>query len=141
MKKTALLLLALAAPFSRAAIDLETIAPAGFTRGVVLSVDGYAKNEDRPTLTNFPVLVRVSPAAIPGFDYSDCLFGDGADIRFLDAAGNLLPSEVDEWNENGESFLWVALPRMTNGTEFAMVYGTGDPGPARRATSGSATPS
>ena len=131
MKKlTLLLLLALAAPFARAEIDLAAIAPAGFTRGVVLRVDGYAKTVDRATLTNFPVLVRVSPTAIPGFDYSDCLFGDGADVRFLDAAGNLLPSEVDEWNENGESLLWVALPRMTNGTEFAMVYGTGDPGPA-----------
>jgi hypothetical protein len=132
MKKLppALLLLALAAPIARAEIDLPAIAPAGFARGVVLTVDGYAKTEDRATLTNFPVLVRVSPAAIPGFDYSDCLFGDGADIRFLDAAGNLLPGEVDEWNESGESLVWVALPRMTNGTEFAMVYGAGDPGPA-----------
>ena len=125
-----LLLLAFAAPLARAEIDLPAIAPAGFARGVVLTVDGYAKTEDRATLTNFPVLVRVSPAAIPGFDYSDCLFGDGADIRFLDAAGNLLPGEVDEWNESGESLVWVALPRMTNGTEFAMVYGAGDPGPA-----------
>ena len=131
MKKLplSLLLLSLAAPLARAEIDLPAIAPAGFARGVVLKVDGYAKTEDRATLTNFPVLVRVSPAAIPGFDYSDCLFGDGADIRFLDAAGNLLPGEVDEWNESGESLVWVSLPRMTNGTEFAMVYGSGDPGP------------
>ena len=126
--KRLLLLLALAAPFSRAAIDLEAVAPAGFTRGVVLTVDGYAADQDRATLANFPVLVRISPTAIPGFAYSDCLFADGSDVRFLDAAGTLLPSEVDEWNADGESLVWVSLPSMTNGTEFAMVYGSGSPG-------------
>ena len=125
-----LLLVAFAAPFARAEIDLAAVAPAGFSRGVVLAVDGYARAEDRATLTNFPVLVRVSPAAIPGFDYADCLFGDGADVRFRAADGTPLPCEVDEWNPGGESLVWVALPRMTNGTEFAMFYGAGDPGPA-----------
>ena len=109
--------------FAGAAIDLTDIAPDGFAHGVVLTVDGYAKNEDRATLTNFPVLVRISETGISGFDYDDVLLSGGADIRFADANGNALPFEIDTWTNDATSLVWVTLPEMTNGTEFAMFYG------------------
>ena len=125
MKKLLLPLLALAALAlsARAAIDLNAIKPDGFAHGVVFTVDEYANNEDRATLTNFPVLVRLSETGISGFDYDDVLVSGGGDIRFADANGNALPFEIDTWANNATSLVWVTLPVMTNGTEFAMFYG------------------
>ena len=95
---------------------------AEFARGVKFTVAGYKGTE---VLTNFPVLVRLS-TAISGFTYSD-FYADGSDlslvdIGFVDAEGNGLAYEIDTWNPSGESLVWVNLPRMTNGTEFAMWY-------------------
>ena len=125
MKKLILPLLSLAALAlpAEAAIDLNAIKPDGFAHGVVFTVDEYAKNEDRATLTNFPVLVRLSETGISGFDYDDVLVSGGGDIRFADANGNALPFEIDTWANNATSLVWVTLPVMTNGTEFAMFYG------------------
>ena len=106
---------------SRTAIDLQAIKPDGFDYGVVLEVDGYAAG--RPALTNFPVLVRLSEAGIPGFRYGDVRATDGSDVRFADANGNALPFEIDTWTNGATSLIWVTLPEMTNGTEFAMFYG------------------
>ena len=83
--------LALLTP-ARAAIDLESIKPDGFAHGVVFTVDEYAKTEDRATLTNFTVLVRIS-TGISGFNYADSLVSEGGDIRFADANGDPLPPE------------------------------------------------
>ena len=64
------------------------------------------------TLTNFPVLVRVSTTRIPGFSYADCA-PDGSDIAFALADGTILPHEIDTWNPAGESLVWVRLPEVT----------------------------
>ena len=60
-----------------------------------VAVAGY---EGAAPLTNFPVLVRVSEAAIPGFRYSDCAAG-GADLAFADAGGAALDREIDAWKQ------------------------------------------
>ena len=114
----------LALPARAAISNVETIAPGGFARGVVLTVDGYAAN--RNTLTNFPVLVRVSNGTIPGFSYSDINFPAkaNADICFVAEDGTPLAFDIDTWNTsaNATSLVWVTLPTMANGTEFAMFY-------------------
>ena len=95
---------------------------AEFSRGVKFTVTGYAGTE---VLTNFPVLVRLSAGSPAGFSYADFYNpGDvaGADLCFLDAEGNAIPHEIDTWNTAGESLVWVTIPRMTNGVEFAMWY-------------------
>ena len=96
---------------------------AEFARGVKFTVNGYQGGTE--VQTNFPVLVRLS-TAISGFKYSD-FYADGSDlslvdIGFVDAETNGIPYEIDTWNPSGESLVWVNLPRMTNGTEFAMWY-------------------
>ena len=74
---------------------------------MAIMLDGYAGNE---TLTNVPVLVRLS-TAISGFDYNDFASqSSGADLAFFDANGRRLAYEIDEWCTNGESFVWVKLP-------------------------------
>ena len=117
-----LALCALALP-ARAALPRPDPAVAEFARGVKFTVAGYTGTE---VLTNFPVLVRLSESTIDGFHYGD-FYADGSDlalvdIGFVDAETNGIPYEIDTWNTNGESLVWVNLPRMTNGTEFVMWY-------------------
>ena len=85
-----------------------------------VSFTGYAGGE---TLANFPVLVKVSESGISGFRYADCLKSNGGDLRFADAAGNLLASEVDTWDTNGVSLVWVKVPSLTAATEITAYYG------------------
>ena len=76
-------------------------------------------------LADFPVLVRLSEGSPVGFSYADCLRANGGDLRFADAGGNLLPSEVDTWNTNGESLVWVKVPSLAAGTRIKAYYGWG----------------
>ena len=100
-------------------------AVAEFARGVKFTVAGYTGSEP---LVNFPVLVRITErpeggtTGIEGFKYSDFYNADGSDICFVDMEGNGLPYDIDEWNTDGESLVWVTLPKMTNNAEFAMWY-------------------
>ena len=75
------------------------------------------------TLTDFPVLVKISEPGISGFHYADCLRPNGADLRFSDAAGNPLDSEVQLWNPSGESLLWVKIPSLDASTKITGYYG------------------
>ena len=84
------------------------------------------------TLTNFPALIRLS-AARNRFDYSKCEKANGEDVRFFDANGNLLPCEVDTWNPDGESLIWVSVPELTKDTVITVRYGNAD-APAVTAT-------
>ena len=87
-----------------------------------LEVAGYMGSE---TLTNVPVLVRLS-TAINGFSYADFADANGGDLIFTDESGSVVyPHEIDEWHTNGESLVWVKLPTMVNGTKFKMAYGGG----------------
>ena len=104
-------------------------APAGFSfaKGAKFTVAGYAAG--KPALSGFPVLVRLQADSPVGFSYTDLLYpSTGADLCFVDMAGNGLPFEIDTWNASGESLVWVRLPSMTNGTEFVMCWGGGTSG-------------
>ena len=92
-----------------------------------LTFDGVAEGA---TLTDFPVLVRISEydeatgKGIRNFRYADCLKADGGDLRFADESGTLLMSEVDTWNTNGESLVWVKVSTLTKGTKIWAYYGS-----------------
>lgn len=99
---------------------------AEFAHGVEFTVSGYAA--ERPALSGFPVLVRISQGSPSGFYYSDIEQASASDlnsidIAFADMAGNWLPFEIDTWNTSGESLVWVLLPSMSNGTKFLMYWG------------------
>ena len=74
-----------------------------------MTVGGYAGST---ALENFSVLVRISPERIGGFTYGDCQ-PNGADISFADMDGNALAHDVDTWNAEGESLVWVKLPTLS----------------------------
>ena len=73
---------------------LPFVAAAAPTKTSLAMVSGYAGSS---TLTNFPVLVKISEGDVPGFHYADCAAG-GADLSFRDASGNALPFDVDTWD-------------------------------------------
>ena len=91
----------------------------GFERYMPFTVTGYTGTE---TLTNFPVLVDVRDTDMNGFRYSDFYHYDGSDMAFVDDTGHIIPHEIDTWNKNGMSLIWVRLPEMANGTKFTMCY-------------------
>ena len=71
------------------------------------------------TLTNFPVLVRLS-TAIEKFSYGKC---KADELRFLLSDGTPLEHEIDYWNENGESTVWVNVPELTADTVIRACWG------------------
>ncbi len=100
---------------------------AGWTHRAPIRCTGYTGSE---TLTNFPLLVRVSPSAIPGFRYADARAPGGADLRFADAGRTTeLSREVERWDTNGESCVWVRLPRLASSNELLWAF-WGNPGAA-----------
>ena len=78
------------------------------------------------TLTDFPVLIRLSKA-LNDFRYASCKALNGGDLRFADANGNLLPSEVERWDATGESLVWVKVPTLTKDTVITAHYGCATP--------------
>lgn len=93
---------------------------AQYSHAFSVTFAGYEGNE---TLTDFPVLVKISETGIPGFRYADCQKANGGDLRFADAQGHLLASEVDTWDETGTSLVWVKVPSLTAATKITAYYG------------------
>ena len=102
-----------------AAICVAAALPSWATaKHVTLSCSGYTGTT---TLTNFQALVKLTEGA-GGFSYSDCA-ANGTDLWFTDASGTTVyPHEVDTWNTSGDSFVWVRLPELAQGTTFKMHW-------------------
>ena len=97
---------------------------ASFDKGAKFTVVGY--DASKPALAGFPVLVRIAENSPSGFSYDDLQSkSTGEDIAFVDMNGGGLPFEIDTWDPNGTSLIWVRLPSMRNGTEFVMCWGGG----------------
>ena len=94
-----------------------------FSRTCTFTVSGY---QGTTALEGFPVLIRLSES-ISGFSYADCA-AYGADLRFTDATGGLLPHEIDTWDVSGESTVWVKVPTLSGtATAIRLYYGVSDP--------------
>ena len=100
---------------------VRTVATSAFSKQVEFTVAGYA---GASTLADFPVAVRLAEGSPSGFRYAD--FADpasGGELRFADASGRSLPYEIERWDPNGASLVWVKLPTLAQGTKFTMYYG------------------
>ena len=96
-----------------------TVNPADYGSRMKISFGGYTRGE---ALTNFPVLVDLSPG-LPGFSYSQFASGSGGDLRFTDSGGEqLIAHEIDEWNTNGVSSVWVNVPVLSSSNDFIWAY-------------------
>ena len=93
-------------------------APTWFETSIAFT--NYSRTE---SLTNFPVLV-VLGTNVPGFQYLQFQTPDGSDLRFLDADGETeLNYEIETWNTNGSSLVWVQVPLFTNHCSILARWG------------------
>ena len=99
-----------------------TVDEGAYGKKIVMEVAGYAGS----TLTNFPVLVRLS-TGIARFSYSDFRLPRGGDLRFTDADGKLIPHEIDTWDEGGTSCVWAKVPALAAGTRIVALYDCAQP--------------
>jgi hypothetical protein len=84
-----------------------------------ITFSGYDRSEP---LTNFPALVILGPD-IPGFTYAGFASTNGADLRFCDTTGlTELNYEIEKWNTNGASFIWVQVPVLEGRTTRVWAY-------------------
>ena len=106
---------------SEPVVSVDTSA---FSKQVEFTCSGYTGSS---TLADFPVAVRLSAGSPDCFAYSDMYDSTkGNEIRFADDEGNSLSYEVENWDPNGTSLIWVKIPSLSKGTTFTMYYG-GDP--------------
>ena len=105
-------LLCLAPPVAKA----EGLADS-YNSSVVLTIKGQSE-----ALTNFPLLVRISEAQLPGFKY-DAENTASDNLAFVAENGTALDYDVDTWNTSGESTIWVKIPELpTTGTTITMCW-------------------
>ena len=57
-----------------------------------------------------------------GFTYTG-FASDGSDLRVKDEEGNLLPHEIEKWDPNGYSIVWVKLPLLTQSATVTLSWG------------------
>jgi len=84
-----------------------------WTNAMAFRFTGYTPPGGVTTLTNFPALVILS-TNLPGFRYTD-FYGANADLRFTDSTMvNELNYQVEKWDTNGSSYVWVQVPQLTD---------------------------
>lgn len=96
----------------------DTVNPDDYEQTFNVKFAGYSGTT---TLTNFPALIRLS-AELNKFKYDLCA-ENGADLRFADSEGNPISHEIDTWNTNGVSLVWVKVPSLTKSTVIKVFYG------------------
>jgi len=92
--------------------------PQGWSNNLQIGFSGYTRNE---TLTNFPALITFDEC-LPDFRYADFASPSGGDLRFADAYANNLAYEIEEWNTNGTSYVWVNIPALSNSSDYITAY-------------------
>ena len=119
-----------AATSSNGGPDKTAQSPKGTFRTAVLPTpDGHKAftatvSYQGTSAENVPVLLHLSETAIENFRYADVT---ASGFEIVDASGNLLPWEIDTWNTNGESLLWVRLPVWQDGETLTVRYGADFP--------------
>ena len=113
-----------ASAFALAAVlTAAALAPFAASAGsATLKCAGYTGTE---TLENFQALIKLDEGRY-GFSYADCADqAAGTDVWFSsDAAGDaVLEREIDTWNPDGCSYIWVKIPSLAAGTEITMHWG------------------
>jgi len=74
-------------------------------------------------LTNFPALVQLG-TNIGSFSYLQFNSPtNGADLRFSDSSGsNVLYHEIERWDTNGQSVVWVRVPLLEGTNSYIYAY-------------------
>ena len=118
MRKLMMASLAALAASSLCATDM--VVRTDWAKSFTVTFSGY---EGESTLSGFPALVRIGSSAVSGFSYGDFALENGADLCFADENGVVIPHEIDTWNQNGESLVWVRVPSMKTNAVITAYYG------------------
>jgi Concanavalin A-like lectin/glucanases superfamily/Domain of unknown function (DUF2341) len=98
---------------------VTSLEPGAFSSRMKIAFNGYTRSE---ALTNFPALVNLDPN-MPGFSYRQFASPSGGDLRFTDASGTVaVPHEIDEWDTNGVSSVWVRVPVLADSNDCVWAY-------------------
>jgi hypothetical protein len=91
-----------------------------FSRRRRLNVDARLTSSGS-TLTDFPGALMIAPGTLDPTAVS----ADGSDVRFVDAAGNVLARDIEAWDPHGGSIVWLKLPSLplADQTAIYMYYG------------------
>jgi len=93
---------------------------AGGDHRMKITFSGYDKGD---ALTNFPALVVLNED-LAAFSYSGFASASGYDLRFSSADGGTeLNYEVEYWSTSTNSYIWVQVPVLTNGTYIWAYWG------------------
>ena len=94
----------------------------GWKHRMKITLAGYIPPNGPETLTNFPVLV-VFNTNISEFSYTEFKSAAGGDLRFQDSSEtSALNFEIEHWNTNGSSFVWVQLPILSSSSDYFWAY-------------------
>lgn len=99
-----------------------------WAHSALIEVTGY---NGTATLTDFPLLVRLAPATLPGFAFDQMLSPPYGDLRFSTPSGDvILAHEVETWDPAGTASVWVKVPSLSSGTKIRVWWGkTGQASP------------
>ncbi len=109
-----------ASDFNAGANDFNIWCVGSWPYSLRLTFDNSFQTED---LNNFPVMVRLNSDII---DYSNVGKSNGGDLRFFDHDENVLMYEIEDWNTNADSIIWVRIPNIPSGSTtdyITMKYG------------------
>ena len=123
-------------------LALSSVATAGIYDGWALRMKITFAGYNPPgggTLTNFPALIVFSNGMASDFHYGDFLSAAAGDLRFSDSNGTTaLNYEIDTWNTNGVSSVWVQVPTISSTNDYIWAYwGVGGATPPPCTTNGS----
>lgn len=62
--------------------------------------------------------MRLDPGRIDYAQTSD----QGADLRFVESDGTLLPYEIESWNPGGISIIWVRVPQIDGSSDSDSIW-------------------
>jgi hypothetical protein len=100
-------------------IGSTVLATTNYACRMKISFPGYSGSQ---TLTNFPALVQLSNG-MTGFSYAQFASPTGGDLRFTDGSGLIpLPHEINQWNPNGVSSVWVQVPALAASNTYIWAY-------------------
>jgi hypothetical protein len=107
------------APASAQFSTAAPIVPQDYGSNMKITFSGYHRSE---SLSNFPLLVNFS-TNLPGFSYRQFASPSGGDLRFANSSGvQQIPFEIDEWNTNGVSSVWVSVPQLSGPGDSIWAY-------------------
>lgn len=94
-----------------------------FRMKMKVTFSGHMPQGGAPILTNFPALVILNES-YARFSYSDFYSpSNGGDLRFMNSNETVyLNYEIEEWNTNGNSLVWVQVPELVGTNTFIWVY-------------------